>query len=177
MFIDSIAMKDFRCFEQAETTFVYPGKEGLPEGVLPNVTLLMGENGSGKTSTLKVIALLGLQPILTTLGYRPYALVGRTSDKRKQPESGGAVGVFRVAEGELAIRVSAHDTTTAIRIATVESWDYFPPDLFDGQVNLVFENDLDDESPSYFLVGYGATRRAESVENLDGQRSRHRHPR
>ena len=53
MYVESVTMTDFRCFEKAEGTFVYPGKEVLPEDALNNVTLLMGINGAGKTSTLR----------------------------------------------------------------------------------------------------------------------------
>jgi recombinational DNA repair ATPase RecF len=62
MYVEKLTMKDFRCFAQAEVSFVYPGKKGLPKGVLNNVTLLMGINGTGKTSVLKGVAIGVLQP-------------------------------------------------------------------------------------------------------------------
>jgi len=71
MYVESVSMTDFRCFENASTTFVYPGTTALPEGALPNVTLLIGINGAGKTSLLKAISLGVLAPIVENLGYRP----------------------------------------------------------------------------------------------------------
>ena len=64
MYVESVSMTDFRCFEKAETMFVYPGVEGLPKDALKNVTLLIGINGAGKTSLLKAVALGVLAPAL-----------------------------------------------------------------------------------------------------------------
>ena len=56
MYVEKLTMKDFRCFEQAEVSFVYPGKVGLRDEALPNVTLLIGINGTGKTSVLRGVS-------------------------------------------------------------------------------------------------------------------------
>ena len=52
MFIESITMKDFRCFEQAEATFVYPGKKGLPEGAADCAIAARGESASTSANHL-----------------------------------------------------------------------------------------------------------------------------
>ena len=75
MFVESVSLTDFRCFEKASTTFVYPGVVDLPEGALPNVTLLIGINGAGKTSLLKGVALAFLAPVISQAGYFPSLLI------------------------------------------------------------------------------------------------------
>ena len=76
MYISSVVVKNFRCFRQAEASFVHRGgKLAVPAGALDNVTFLVGINGSGKTSILRAVALGVLMPILSESGYRPYYLV------------------------------------------------------------------------------------------------------
>ncbi len=76
MYISSVNVHDFRCFRRAVTSFVHAGAplETL-NGALPNVTLMVGINGSGKTTILRAVALGVLAPILKESGYRPYYLV------------------------------------------------------------------------------------------------------
>jgi hypothetical protein len=69
-------MENFRCFRRAGASFVHRGSSAaIPGGALKNVTLLVGINGTGKTSILRAIALGVLSPILGQSGYRPYYLV------------------------------------------------------------------------------------------------------
>jgi hypothetical protein len=64
----------------------------VPTGALRNVTLLVGINGSGKTSILRAIALGMLSPVLGESGYRPYYLVRAAK-----------VGARAVATGKISI--------------------------------------------------------------------------
>ena len=78
MYISSVSLTNFRGYRRAETTFVHPGAGiTLPAGGLKNVTLLVGVNGSGKTSVLRAVALGALAPVINESGYRPYYLVRR----------------------------------------------------------------------------------------------------
>ena len=201
MYVESVSMTDFRCFEKAETTFVYPGVAGLPEGALPNVTLLIGINGAGKTSLLKGVALACLSPIISQAGYYPSLLIRKTKTKDEQP---------KVAE----IRCNAKDArllykkmfvrdghpSMSLIISKISGQDYFSEFTWLGynfvtwnrignpetgeiieHSNSQEENGLcafhSEVSPNYFLLGYGASRRSEYLENPDAQRSRRRHPR
>lgn len=183
MFIESISMKDFRCFEQAEATFVYPGKKGLPEGAMPNVTLVMGENGSGKTSTLKAVALAELAPIIFSMGYAPYSLVRRTpGNGQKRTSSIQVEGPIRPELRDKYHRLLQPECIPSLLQVQLRQEDLDTyRDIFVGQnlsSNEVFgAGYYKDESSDVFVLGYGATRRAEFLENLDSQRSRRRHPR
>ncbi|MFM8332685.1 MAG: ATP-binding protein, partial [Candidatus Methylumidiphilus sp.] len=66
MFIDSIRLQNFRTFRETEISFVHPDQDfkklGLPKPRLPNINLLLGNNGWGKTTLLKAIALAAFGP-------------------------------------------------------------------------------------------------------------------
>lgn len=165
MYVESVSMTDFRCFEKAETTFVYTGTKGLPQDAMDNVTLLIGVNGAGKTSLLKAVALCTLEPIIYETGYRAYYLVNRKSTSRKY------------GTGEISAEIFINDEQfgdvkylSRLEIECVDNSERFDPKQKNA-LHLSF-NEL-----NTFLLGYGATRRSEYLENLDSQRSRRRHPR
>src|SRR5687768_7399299 len=85
MYIESLKIENLRTFETAEIRFNLPGAKPPSDSSLPNVTLLLGDNGAGKTSVLRAAALAALGPILTSgsAGYVPYSLVRRAG--RNQP--------------------------------------------------------------------------------------------
>ncbi len=78
MYIQDLTLSKFRCFERASLSFRTPTGEALDPAILPNVTLVIGGNGAGKTTILKGIALALLSPTLQDSGFRPRFLVRRT---------------------------------------------------------------------------------------------------
>lgn len=64
MYVTSLEIKNLRCFETAQVSLLYPGKPDVPKQVLANVNLLLGLNGSGKTTILKALALAVLSPVV-----------------------------------------------------------------------------------------------------------------
>src|SRR5437764_6155478 len=73
MFIKTLELENTRTFPKARLDFVHPDREyapaaappggldgRLPRPRLPNVNLLVGDNGSGKTTVLRAIALAAL---------------------------------------------------------------------------------------------------------------------
>ncbi len=93
MYIGSVTVKNSWCFRQASASFVHRGSEPeIQPGAIENVTLLVGINGSGKTSILRAIALGALMPILSESGYRPHHLV-------RVPKVGGR----ELPEGEILL--------------------------------------------------------------------------
>ena len=201
MYVESVSMTDFRCFEKAETTFVYPGMPGLPEGALPNVTLLIGINGAGKTSLLRGVALGLLTDGIHSLGYIPYSLI-RVNPKRAIQQSQLRCRAIANTDEErrklFDMKVDRNDWITPRNMNPVKllANPHSFSNRFEGPVqfsleliseestsSVVFSPGVGDEdfhaeaSSNYFLLGYGASRRSEYVENLDSQRSRRRHPR
>jgi hypothetical protein len=89
MYISSVTMKNFRCYRSANSTFVHRGQgDKLPRQALKNVTLLVGVNGSGKTSILRAVALGVIAPVIGESGYRPYYLVRRPKSGAPRVETG-----------------------------------------------------------------------------------------
>lgn len=64
MYIDHLSLTNFRTFRESRIDFVHPEQDfkglGLPVPKLKNVNLLLGNNGMGKTTLLKAIALSAL---------------------------------------------------------------------------------------------------------------------
>jgi AAA domain, putative AbiEii toxin, Type IV TA system len=73
IYISEIAASSFRCFEQLGVTLNHPGDgSGLAH---ENVNLILGNNGTGKSTLLKAVAIAALGPILDSSGFVPYHLI------------------------------------------------------------------------------------------------------
>jgi len=73
-----------------QLTLNQPDGDGS-EDRLPNVNLLLGVNGAGKTTVLKALALGTLSPVIQNSGYVPYYLVRRTKPRHSKPEVRAAI--------------------------------------------------------------------------------------
>ena len=82
MYIRSLHLANVRCFKTAALSFQHPGrvpKAGdVPVSSLPNVNLLLGNNGAGKSTILQGIALALISPVVQHTGYRAQSMVRRT---------------------------------------------------------------------------------------------------
>ena len=56
MYIDRIEIERFLAFEKAAAEFMHPASKGATELLHPNMNVIAGDNGSGKTALLKAIA-------------------------------------------------------------------------------------------------------------------------
>lgn len=167
MYIDSIKLLNFRNFRKSEIEFVHPNSpfpnSDTPKPLLPNINLLLGNNGYGKTTLLKAIALAALGPAVADSGIFPYRLI------RREPRVSGP-GQVTEAIIEASFTPNEQDNT--------------PVKCVESQITLMRKGDLelirwthkDDKawqpifsssSDAYFFVGYGATRRVEKVGHVD----------
>src|SRR4051794_36328769 len=77
MYIQSLRIQNLRCFRDAGLQLRYPGEPHPPDTSFPNVNLLLGINGSGKTTALKGAAIGVLTQVIARSGFVPYHLVRR----------------------------------------------------------------------------------------------------
>lgn len=172
MYIDQIRLKNFRTFRAADTTFVHPDmdfkKLSIPTPRLPNVNLLLGNNGYGKTAMLRAIALASLGPAVGDSGIYADRLVrheprsGRSKKNVQQPVEAVLEAFFTPHEqdrvGELG---TLESLVKVIRKGDLEALEWVHAD--EKRWHPIYMSDSD----AFFFVGYGATRRVENNERLD----------
>lgn len=161
MYVDSIRLKNFRSVADTRIAFCYRGRRDTlqPNPRLSNVNVLLGDNGSGKTSVLRAIALAGLGPAVRDAGIFPYSLVRRSStgvaeraqiiahlishpqDRMPAPDFHSMIDVARRGEIEQLAFVKEGE----------DEWD------------ALWESSND----SFFMVGYGATRRVDRPDDFN----------
>lgn len=165
MYVDSVELHDLRCFERTAVELVHPTTAGRrePSPRLANVTLLLGDNGSGKTTLLRAIALATLGPLLaSSSGYVPFSLVRRVE---RRPAKRALIRAAVVFHGEDRVPGgTARDAELAAELRPV-------PGAFNDR--LIAEGEpylkvlFDEQSPGFFVLGYGATRRVEASAAFD----------
>ena len=176
MYIESIALVDFRTFANAVLEFSFQGRNSydkFPKAKLPNVNVLLGDNGCGKTSVLKAIALAGLGPAVRDSGIFPYSLIRKDRSGRKElakinallvPHPQDKLRIGRTQNFPSLIEVLARGEVEQIRYSTIGAPEW------DG----VYESKND----AFFMVGYGATRKVDRPEDFNlGARSKNALPR
>jgi predicted ATPase len=171
MYIDSISLASFRTFRKGRADFLHPEQDfetlGLPTPMWPNVNLLLGNNGLGKTTLLKAVALTALGPAVTDSGIYTHRLI------RREPGADKAANPAKHAETELEARFSLHPQDHAGPHSKVES-----------RISISKKGDLEqlrwahlheepwhpiysESSDAFFFVGYGASRRVERKDRFD----------
>jgi energy-coupling factor transporter ATP-binding protein EcfA2 len=184
-------MKNFRTFVNSSAEFLYPDiaastdSDNIPK--FKNINLLLGSNGSGKTTILKAIALSALSPIIKSSGFVPYCLVSKTEpDESKTTkaqhniDNGTAVltGGFLLDDEDVAPQYIKNKFGSSEHVHTNQVVILRRGDLEEIQSSIpvdlsLWSNMYENKSPAFLMVGYGATRRVETRENFDfGSRQR-----
>ncbi|MCP3919719.1 MAG: AAA family ATPase [bacterium] len=166
MYVHTVDIRELRCFREASLDICVPTGRASRSGPLSNVTLLLGDNGVGKTTVLKAIALATLAPVMASgSGFVPYSLVRRTRSGAAKLASVRAELAFHAQDGvegpesaELHLRPT-RGFTDRLDGSKLPEW---------------AEAMYDDESPAFFMVGYGATRRVETGMVSEGARQKSR---
>lgn len=178
MYVDKLEIKNFKCFEETAFELNYPGREtksgsALPTR-LPNVNLFLGGNGTGKSSVFKALALAILAPVMQSSGFAAEYLVRRQNEIEKvYSQNASAVDnvanlVVASAQLQINMKLESTDYIPALehsykrlasvyiqRMGEIESVTYQP---------FTWLNSLFTNSPTFFLIGYGANRRSERPE-------------
>ncbi|MFS2067178.1 AAA family ATPase [Pseudomonas sp. CT11-2] len=177
MHIQTLKIQNFRCFETATVEFNLPDTENLQ---YPNVNVLLGDNGLGKTSVLRAVALAVLSPLLSgSSGFVPAGFIRQHPrpqnapllDLTKHEPTSIDAGIISTVEEKNSKKTSwsmpeRYAIKTSIRaLSTSErlTWNISPKTSIDAIEHMQF----DEQSPAFFIVGYGATRRVESSSRVD----------
>jgi hypothetical protein len=190
MYVDSVRIENFRTYRNAEIDLLHPDrtasdmKPRFPADILyPNINLVLGNNGMGKSAFLKAIALGCLGPTVRESGIFPYRFVRRepgsaevTAEiKRKlrvpgkpltMPSTRSIIKSVFIAHPQDRVPKGTSRLICPVRIdrrADLESLRFLERRPGSKAWNSIFRDDVD----AFFFVGYGASRRTEERSNVD----------
>jgi predicted ATPase len=171
MFIKQLRLSNVKTFVKGVLDFVHPDREYAPKGKeqkgllprpkLPNVNLLLGDNGSGKSTVLRSIAQSCFGPAAQSAGLRDPGLIRRANGEVAGAEARLAATLLLHAQDRSAPGTEIESQLSVQRRGDLEVYD------FSGSAEAVWEPVFQSQNDAFFVVGYGATRRVERPENFD----------
>lgn len=174
MYVKTLHIYAFKCFVKAALKLQYPGRKGLGVGSPNNVNVILGDNGGGKSSVLRALAIAVLAPVLLQSGFVPYRLVRRAKDASAPAEQALLKLSIVTDKRELAPLSARGRSELLARIDKRERGDLDRLHL-EGTPNSPLADLLyDDTSLAFFVVGYGATRRVETGDYSESSARRSR---
>jgi predicted ATPase len=164
MYLKTLTLRNFKSFGSEVVPFRSSTEfEGDP-ALFPNVTLLLGDNGSGKSSILRAAALALVGDTLTSSGFVPHNLVRRGGRAKVASVSADAVLHWHdlgekqpsagVEAAALEVRVERFTLREELQITRVK------------RLERVYAATRKSEH-ARLVFGYSATRRVEQPENYD----------
>ncbi len=187
MYVRKLVIHNFRSFGQTEIELNYPKRAATKKRPVPmrlaNVNLFLGNNGSGKSSVLKALALGVLSPVINSSGFKAEYLVRRKPNEAPQAVVKGGALLRENAEVRAYLKLDKLDVDTlprrgdsVIGQTIIQRTGDFEDIVSTAQNDPdVWKNIYLNNSLAFFLVGYGANRRTERPEgyNLNLRSSRY----
>ncbi len=196
MYIHNLNLRNIRTFVKNDISFVHPDLEFRPKGDangetskllpkprLPNVNLLLGDNGSGKTTVLQAIALASLGPaaVDAKLQLNKFVRFSNDDNAKNEDQDSAIVSASLRLHKQDSKNGSYSDAVASPlrfqRLGELEKLSFGSAgDLFHDEVKKglaktglwgpVYES----KNEAFFCVAYGATRRVESGESMESGR-------
>ena len=173
MYLKSLTIERFRAFRRTEVRLHYPGASGSEARKYPNVNVLLGNNGMGKSAALTAAAIALMSPVIASTGYRPFSLVRREAGRSAGPAVVQAQVAFAAQDLDGG-RSAPPDSVLGARVSRRRTTETCEPCLEPSDP--VWDAMYEDSSAAFFFVGYGVSRTVESPEKADSslrRRSRH----
>jgi AAA domain, putative AbiEii toxin, Type IV TA system len=168
LYAATLHVYDFKCFRRAKLDLQYPGRQSADVNI-PNVNIIVGDNGGGKSSVLRALAIAALAPALLESGFVPYRLVRRPNAKES------LLRLDAILEKSEIGRSSPKSATAELLARLVRRGGSIDALSIKSTPRSPVSNKIhDDFSPTFFVVGYGATRRTETGEYSESSARRSR---
>lgn len=179
MYAKTLHIDNFKCFGQVDVSFQYPGRGGEGVPVLDNVNLILGDNGGGKTSILRAIAIAVLGQTLSESGFVAWRLVRRARPGQDAAQTARLKVEMDIVTGEYGWMWPGVEEHWELSVR-LDTKDVQAKDDIDrlSEINPVASKYTHVllGSPYYppFVFGYGATRRLETSDYSESSARRSR---
>ena len=166
VYVEKLTIRNFRCFEETELELNYPGRRSSPRHKAPNhldnVNLFLGDNGSGKSAVFKAVSLVSLNYLTHSSGFKSDFLVRRFPSGSTNQDANSAVVTadFLLEPIEQASPLTNRSSVTE-SVEIRRRGDIEQVVTAEDTFSIAW---LSDDSSTFFIAGYGASRRRERPE-------------
>jgi len=166
MYVDEIRIENFRSYRRAQIELLHPDRSAKElersfgvKVLYPNINLVLGSNGRGKSALLKAIGLCCLGPTVADAGIFPYRFV-----RREYGVTRAVLKAELLPHDQDGVRPSVKRLSSRVRIerkGDLESLKFLP------RAGKEWARIFSDDNDAFFCAGYGANRRTEDRESFD----------